>query len=542
MQKSSLLGPVLLVLAACSDSPVQPFDGTSEGGLLRSAASQEGRPTFVSNQIKYRDQGMKASTGRDGGSSMTVRALLGKNGKVDVDITTGTTDDLDRKTGPGNLDKLQLKVLGDDGSAIATQNYTRLNNGGFASYAFQGTPRGTNIQVQGNVSGVERKRVGVVTVTDAVKLRPDLVAEGLSLPSHAAPDVPVTIAATILEINGDVGARADCVLYVDGSEVDRATGIWVDAGGNVNCAFTHKFTSPGAKKIEVAAAKVLPADFEPSNNSVTGSLEVSSNFKTSGNVSTALGSYSAKVSGWREWSTDGGATFYRSEIAGESSSSQNSQNARQTGYSLQALQFPVEIEFSQSSNGRNIVTGTFSMSEAEFGLVRYESSSIYGCTSRSFIRDDSGRTSVFVCTSSALRPDGERFSYTQLTQERFAGEVTYVSDHYTMMWYEGENVCGVGYYSCYTNNYTSVDKAGTRLPTLGADYTLSIGARGGDVSLFSTVKVPLEAYSVKNNIHPGGWDGCLSYEDPNPGVFYKTSTCFEGYTDMVGVRGTAVSQ
>ncbi|MGI9166054.1 MAG: hypothetical protein ACR2G5_06670 [Pyrinomonadaceae bacterium] len=45
------------------------------------------------------------------------------------------------------------------------------------------------------------------------------------------------------ELKGDVGATADLILYADGVEVDRANGVWVDAGGTVSCVFTHTFTS-----------------------------------------------------------------------------------------------------------------------------------------------------------------------------------------------------------------------------------------------------------------------------------------------------------
>jgi hypothetical protein len=61
----------------------------------------------------------------------------------------------------------------------------------------------------------------------------------------------VNISAIVSEGNGDVGARADCVLYVDGAAVDRAKGIWVDAGDAVTCAFTYTFTDPGTHDVEI---------------------------------------------------------------------------------------------------------------------------------------------------------------------------------------------------------------------------------------------------------------------------------------------------
>src|SRR5207249_119724 len=76
----------------------------------------------------------------------------------------------------------------------------------------------------------------------AVHFRPDLVASRLDAPAQAPVGAAVNLQGFILERNGEVGARADCVLYVDGAAADRATGIWVDAGGMVACAMTHVFT------------------------------------------------------------------------------------------------------------------------------------------------------------------------------------------------------------------------------------------------------------------------------------------------------------
>ena len=86
----------------------------------------------------------------------------------------------------------------------------------------------------------------------------------------------MNISAVISEGNGDVGARADCVLYVDGAEADRAEGIWVDAGGVVTCAFAHTFTAAGTHTLRVEAANVDPGDFDMANNSAAGTLQVMS--------------------------------------------------------------------------------------------------------------------------------------------------------------------------------------------------------------------------------------------------------------------------
>jgi hypothetical protein len=76
---------------------------------------------------------------------------------------------------------------------------------------------------------------------------------------------PVTVMATISEINGDTGARAACKLYVDGTRVDEAQNIWIDAGDTVNCAFSTVFTA-GTHKLSVTASSVVPSDWDRANN------------------------------------------------------------------------------------------------------------------------------------------------------------------------------------------------------------------------------------------------------------------------------------
>jgi hypothetical protein len=76
---------------------------------------------------------------------------------------------------------------------------------------------------------------------------------------------PVSVMATISEINGDTGARAACKLYVDGTRVDEAQNIWVDAGDTVNCAFSTTLTA-GTHTLRATASTVVPSDWDKANN------------------------------------------------------------------------------------------------------------------------------------------------------------------------------------------------------------------------------------------------------------------------------------
>jgi hypothetical protein len=128
--------------------------------------------------------------------------------------------------------------------------------------------------VQANVSGIDARRTDVVTVTAAAALRPDITVASVAGIAQAVPHSEVTFVATVSELNGDVGARSNCVLSIDGTAIDQADGIWVDAGGTVSCMFSVAFDAPGAYAVAVSAAGINPGDWDTSNNSAFTSITI----------------------------------------------------------------------------------------------------------------------------------------------------------------------------------------------------------------------------------------------------------------------------
>ncbi len=223
------------------------------------------RPPLIPNSIKYKDTGLQPASGRDGDVAVQARALLGRDGATDLELTTASFDDPSAVT--GTLNRVQVKV-GLHLEDPITRNYEA--SGTFASFRLDGLalkPRET-VQVQVNAQGVDPARTGVVTMTESVKRRPDLRPINPSLPPTAIAGNPTHFYVNVGESNGDIGARADCVLRVDGVEVDRASNIWVDRFGNVTCAMMHAFATPGAKQVRISVENVSPADWNVSNNGV----------------------------------------------------------------------------------------------------------------------------------------------------------------------------------------------------------------------------------------------------------------------------------
>jgi len=76
-------------------------------------------------------------------------------------------------------------------------------------------------------------------------------------------------------LNGDARATTTCVLAIDGTNVDQANSVYVDAGGGVTCEFSHTFSTAGTHSIQVTAANPVRGDWDLSNNTAAASITIS---------------------------------------------------------------------------------------------------------------------------------------------------------------------------------------------------------------------------------------------------------------------------
>src|SRR4051812_17540654 len=88
-----------------------------------------GKPTLHPNGTPYRVSS-KPATGRSGSASITARALLGKSGGTELEVTTGVLDST--LAPPGNLAKVQVKALVPNTQRLSfTDNHNGLSGGGY---------------------------------------------------------------------------------------------------------------------------------------------------------------------------------------------------------------------------------------------------------------------------------------------------------------------------------------------------------------------------------------------------------------------------
>lgn len=260
----SVLAGSLLLSAACAPDLTSPVVEVKGSGPQLGA---KGRG--VSNKLQYRAKGQKAGVGRAGVAALEFRALLGADGLTVLEATTGSLDG----TAPvGNIDKVQLKLPKSKGG-ISTQNFNGLKAGGYWTLTLPAPVPTGAINIQAHLSGIEKKTSVVSAATIAVR-RPDLAVNAVHAPPAVGAGMPFTITADIAELNGDVGARANCVLAVNGAVVDQANGVWVDAGGVVTCMFTRTLSGQGSNEITVSVTGVSPGDWSTANNSASTTVIV----------------------------------------------------------------------------------------------------------------------------------------------------------------------------------------------------------------------------------------------------------------------------
>ena len=236
--------------------------GTAATAMAQGAGSLKVQP----NAQKYKTAGAKPATGRSGSATLEARALIARDTSM---LLEASTSGVEAATHPGTITKMQVKI-----GADFTQNHNGLNAGGFWSHTQPAAPRGTSIQLQANIKGIDPKRNDVVTLSTPAVRRPDVAVISVSGPQSDVPNKAVTFFGTVKELNGDVGASANCVFSIDGTTVATTPGIWVDAAGTVSCQFQHTFTGAGTFAVGVAATSVHPGDWDMANNAAAMNIVI----------------------------------------------------------------------------------------------------------------------------------------------------------------------------------------------------------------------------------------------------------------------------
>jgi hypothetical protein len=447
------LPAVLALGAAACDQPTAPAARPAIGAASMNAAADGAvpltRPVLHSSRARYRDAGHHPATGRSGSASLSARALLGRDGTTELEMSTGDVSD-PWSTAPGSLVRVQVKSFSPRGSLLETRNET-LAGGARASLALRPLVRGAVVRAQAGVRGVDARRTDVVSVADPVMLRPNLRVAGVSAPAAAAVGDYVNVAATIRETNGDVGNWATCTLFVDGVAVDAAPRVWVDAGDAVTCAFTHRFAEgTHALLVRVNAAPGATRDDYAGDDTASATLvSVRPRALFYGLGASDLEQRDSVV--WVEHTPSDPNAAYGREYREVRTSSTRAENVFLNLYTSAVLAEPqVRLDVRESSGGRTVQARAYALTLEYLGGGEW-------CACG---QGEDGGASIHLCT-------GGWINGTSLFYDRFAGRVTYHSTAYTRTWDRA-----TGEETVYS--YNTSGSEGVATPFTGGDFAMRV--------------------------------------------------------------------
>jgi hypothetical protein len=497
----------------------------------------------VKNSKHYRESGVGNATGRSGSASMVARALLDKDGNTIVEVSTGALDS--SNTPPGSFRKVQFKPLTAAGNALFVHNYFPPTASGYYSFVSPSLHRAAQIQLQGNISGIDRNRTDVVTVVETVKVRPDLAVESLTFPSSAFVDHAVIISANIVEMNGDAGATTTCLLAIDGNTVDQAKNVYVDAAGSVSCAFVYTFNAMGSHTIQVTAANVSPGDWDTSNNSSSGTIDITNPVTAESGFASFQDNNGGfpliKTTTSKQWYL--GNLFYDySDTSGKSAHTQLSNTTFSssgcTG-STNAVpwQFPVDVTYTENMDGAPVYSFTDTViSGNSISYTGYfpECGGMVTTRVLQYGSDNVNYLSSYQYYDSA----GNLLFLGQSVQSnRYAGDVTYFSYGYLCYYWDYSGTCSnlpaaeSDYY--HTWNSPGQDVYGTLVP-VGSTWVPSVNTVDAAGATFSgSISVALS--STQRTINQP--ETCINSGPDSDGIYYQN--CSSNNTNYTITQGSA---
>jgi len=313
-----------------------------------------------------------------------------------------------------------------------------------------------------------------------------------------------------MERNGDVGARASCVLYVDGTAVDRVDGIWVDAGGVVSCAMTHSFSTAGTHALEVRAENVRPGDYDDANNRATASIQIVQlrEFRAF-----SLQANSLVQNSWTRYISTLTTLEGIQETWDQTTSMQGpSQFASMTGLIERKLNFPVAMHGVMTTNGTtvNALDETVATSQPAYW---WPPEWTVSCGTAF-----AANTNLYICTFDT----GYLAGHTSIQYDWWGADVQYHSNSYVTYW---DPTCANNLCERYVvSDFSQIGP----MFTFGPDFQgrLSVQGAGDDGPTAGMATVPLAPFSYD-----------YDYSDPGCSTTPVSMSCSESHLHGVGVLG-----
>lgn len=343
---------------------------------------------------------------KTGSAQLSVRTMIDSKSAATLEMTTGSFED--QAAAPGAIDEVNVNIPRPSGKGHDELAFQPRPASGSFSTPLGVLAHGQALTVDAIIGGIDRGK-DRVSVDDQVQYRPDLAVSHLDVPPTAPLGLPTSMAATVVERMGDLGATADCVLSADGVIVDRVTGIWVDAGGAVTCHFSYAFTTVGQHAVHADVVNVAPGDYDTGNNGADATVSVMPQFTSS--LIARDATYAGRDTDEVVDST--GTVLYQDE----STWSGSTQSASLSASWSEMVAFPLATVLVSATSGGS----TWPLIQLS-GVAADSSDPVQGTCAAG--GDTTGFNWLTVCTAGT----GGGAGATTVDVSEFAGDVTYHSD------------------------------------------------------------------------------------------------------------------
>ncbi len=429
----------------------------------------------IPNSVKYRDSSPNAK-GSSGTASIEVRALFNKDDTTDVELTTAAFEE------PGSASATIKNVHIDlDGQV---HDFTGNDGNTFSAAGFTGLGPGAPVGVHANVKDLNGRNENI-NVSTTVRKRPSLTFTWIRSTQHVMVGMPVEVVATISEQNRQTGARANCVAYLNGVEIDRANNIWVDAGGTVDCVLSPAIAEPGWKNILIKLEDVRPGDWDLADNQIY--------------AITTVHAYNEELNYWNALARDETFTYlerYYSPYSEEMWSNTGWISSASISASQPELLDPTNMtmDFSVTTDGESFTN------VQGIRFTGWRPGEDFSC-GRAFL----GATRATICTMQFPWEIGTGRGHTQIGAATSNADVTYYS-RYWSVWYDPD---GTPHY--YTSENTGRLESGNG-QRLGNTVAMRMSVTDGTRTLWAEPFITLESSEYHDGFNRCyEWGGCEEY-------------------------------
>ena len=204
--------------------------------------------------------------------SMQLKALCGKQSTdIYIDILSAGNSNIPV---PQVLKKISVKIRNNESKLVYNKNYfdVKLNNNK-AVISLNQKLLHNFLEVTVHIKSEQTKNEKILRGKTIALLRPDLIISKITHPDTVNINTPFNIEAYIVEMNREVGATSNILLFKENKLIRTIQNVNIKAGGNISAAFQNLFQADtGFVNYKLLISNTSPAEYDTANNEVSFSI------------------------------------------------------------------------------------------------------------------------------------------------------------------------------------------------------------------------------------------------------------------------------